>query len=61
VRELIPDPKKLRKEGLKDIIPVKDKITQILEGEKEEEDLLKNAVYKVGKDRSKKKKEDKVR
>ncbi len=58
---MIPDPKKLKKEALKDIIPVTDKITQMLEGEKDERELLKNAVYKVGNEKSKRKKEDNVR
>ncbi len=57
---MIPDPKKIRKEALKDIIPVKDQLTQIFEGEREIEDLLKEAVYKAGRDK-RIKKEDRVR
>ena len=58
---MITDPRKVRKEALKDIVPVKDKLTQMLEGEKNEKELLKNAVYKVGEDKSRKKKDGKVR
>ncbi|RLG35060.1 hypothetical protein DRN98_01825 [Methanosarcinales archaeon] len=58
---LIPDPMKLRKEALKDIIPVKDKLTQIFEGEKDERELLKNAVYTIGDLEKRRKKDARVR
>ena len=55
------DPRKMRERGLKDIVPVRDKLSQIMECGKDEEELLKNAVYRISYDKIWGKKAERLR